>query len=108
MKTARVVLLMMLVLASTICYSQSAAAGTKKTLLADETWLAASGDKHFRIITCNDSIAHKVMSSFEKDMTRFTYNRKKDRHGDYWERSFYFLNEHYAKIIGYIKKLNVP
>ena len=66
----------------------------QKTLILDETWIVASGKSSFRIITSNDSVAHKFMAKFENSgMDRFTYVKKNDRKGDYWERSFYFKNE---------------
>lgn len=78
---------------------------TEKILVADETEVIASGKTSFRIITSNDSIAHKLMRRFENDgMTRFTYTPKKDRHGKYWERTFYFKNESWNIVADYINK----
>lgn len=76
---------------------------TEKVLVADETQIVASGKTGFRIITSNDSISHWLMRKFETDgMTKFTYVQKKDRHGSYWERSFYFKNESWNSVILFI------
>ena len=81
---------------------------TEKTLIADETWIVASGKSAFRVITSNDTIAYKVRSKFEQsgDITRFTYVQKTDRLGKYWERSFYFKNEKWNDIVLFINSLN--
>lgn len=74
-----------------------------RVLIAKETWYQPSGKSGaFRIITSNDSIAHKIMSKYGSVMTKFTYTQKKDRAGYYWERSFYFKKEHYDTIALYI------
>jgi len=83
---------------------------TEKTLIADETWIVASGKSAFRVITSNDNIAYKIRSTFEQsgDITRFTYVQKSDRKGKYWERSFYFKNKKWNDIVLFINKLNKP
>jgi len=79
---------------------------TEKTLVADETEIVASGKTGFRIITSNDTIAKLLMQKFENNgMTRFTYDKKKDRHGSYWQRSFYFKNESWNDVITYVNTL---
>jgi hypothetical protein len=76
---------------------------SERTLVADETEVVASGKTGFRIITCNDVIANKLMKQFENNgMTKFTYVQKKDRHGKYWERSLYFKNESWNDVAGFI------
>ena len=76
---------------------------TEKILVADETEVVASGKTGFRIITSNDTIAHKLMSKFETNgMTKFTYVQKSDRHGKYWERSFYFKNDSWNAVALFI------
>jgi len=64
-----------------------------------------SGEKRFRIITSHDSVAYWIRSKFERDWTieDMNYSQKKDRKGVYWERSFYFKNEDWDKVIGYLK-----
>lgn len=76
---------------------------SQKVLIADETEVVASGKTSFRIITSNDSIAHFIMRKFENNgMTKFTYTPKKDRHGRYWERTFYFKNEMWDEVANFI------
>lgn len=76
---------------------------TEKVLVADETEVIASGKTEFRIITSNDSISHYLMRKFENNgMTKFTYVQKSDRHGKYWERSFYFKNESWNAVVLFI------
>lgn len=81
---------------------------SEKTLIANETWIVASGKSAFRVITSNDTIAYKIRSKFEEsgDITRFTYVQKSDRKGRYWERSFYFKNEMWNSIVLFINNLN--
>lgn len=61
----------------------------QKALICNETWFSSSS-KTFRIITSDDKVAHFIMSKYENVMEKFTYTRKSDRKGYYWERSFYF------------------
>jgi hypothetical protein len=75
----------------------------KRVEIAKQTEIMASGEKKFRIITSNDSVAYWVRSKFEYDkITRMTYDRKKDRSGPYWERSFYFNNEDWNDVVVYL------
>ena len=75
----------------------------KKTLVADETWVVASGTGSFRFITSNDSVAKKIV--YLEGITRFTASQKVDRYGQYWERSFYFDNKYWNNVIKFIKSL---
>ena len=75
----------------------------KMVEIGKQTEVVASGEKKFRIITSNDSVAYWVRSKFEHDLiTRMTYDRKKDRNGAYWERSFYFNNEDWNSVVAYL------
>ena len=75
----------------------------KKVEIGRQTEVVASGEKRFRIITSNDSVAYWIRSKFEHELiTRMTYDRKKDRNGTYWERSFYFNNEDWDTIVLYL------
>jgi len=78
---------------------------TEETMVGKETYVVKSGEKSFRFITSNDSVAYWIRSRFEKDgtITKFTYIQKKDRYGVYWERSFYFKNEDWDRIVSYLK-----
>lgn len=74
-----------------------------KMLIADETEVVQSGKNSFRVVTCNDSIAFWVRSKYEYNgIHRITYTYKKHPKGDYWERSFYFNNEHWRDVTNYI------
>ncbi len=76
---------------------------TEKTLVADETWIVASGKSSFRVICSNDKISQMLMQKFEHDgMTKFVYTKKKDRGGQYWECTFYFKNESWNKVAEFI------
>lgn len=75
----------------------------KKVEICKNTEVVASGEKRFRIITSNDSVAYWIRSKFEYDLiTRITMDRKKDRHGMFWERSFYFDNEDWSVVVMYL------
>jgi hypothetical protein len=75
----------------------------QKELVADETWIVASGKSSFRVICSNDSISHWIRRKFENNgITKFTYVLKKDRKGQYWERSFYFKNEEWNMVVLFI------
>lgn len=78
---------------------------TEKTLIGEQTWVVKSGESRFRFITSHDSVAYWIRSKFEKDNTiqSFTYTQKKDRKGTYWERSFYFKNEEWDRVVEYLK-----
>lgn len=77
----------------------------EKTLVGKETWVVKSGESSFRFITANDSVAYWIRSRFEKDWTikSMSYVQKKDRHGTYWERSFYFKNEEWDNVVSYLE-----
>jgi hypothetical protein len=84
--------------------SQITAPPEKKTEIGKLTQIVKSGEKSFRIITSHDSVAYWVRSKFEHTLiTRITMDKKKDRSGDYWERSFYFKNESWDDVVNYIK-----
>ena len=88
----------------TLCLSSVAQTAAQKKLIEDETWIADSGKSSFRIITSNDSIAFYLRRKFENNgITKFTYVQKKDRHGYYWERSFYFRNEDRNRVLLFIR-----
>lgn len=74
-----------------------------KTLVADETWVVASGTASFRVICCNDSITKRVLT---QRFQRVTAARKQDRHGYYWEYSFYFLNSEWITMYRLFGSLN--
>jgi len=74
-----------------------------KVLVAKETWIIASGKTSFRIITSDDSVAHKLVRKFEGNgMTKASYIQKEDRLGYYWERSFYFKNDSWNMVTLFI------
>lgn len=89
---------------STLCMAQIKISSppSEKQLVANETWIVASGRGSFRVITSNDSIAHAFMGRVEQQMSKFTYIQKKDRHGYYWERCFYFKNEYWDSVVLFI------
>ena len=94
----------MLLIITVLCISVNAQVATQKKLIQDETWIVNSGKSSFRIITSNDSIAHYLRRKFEHNgITKFVYLQKKDRHGYYWERSFYFRNEDRDRVILFIQ-----
>jgi hypothetical protein len=75
----------------------------KKVEICKQTEVVASGEKKFRIFTSNDSVAYWIRSKFEHTViTRMTYDKKKDRSGPYWERSFYFNNEDWNDVVVYL------
>ncbi len=78
---------------------------TKKTLVLDETWVVASGEKRFRVITSNDSISHWFMQKFEGNaLKKYGADWIEDKRsgGFYWQRSFYFLNEDWNTIVAFV------
>lgn len=75
----------------------------EKVTIAERTTIVASGKNAFRVITSDDSIAHKMTKRFEKnECYRIVYDRKDDRYGSYWERSFYFKNENWNAVIIFV------
>lgn len=100
----RILFMALLLSLSVVAYTQKIdSPPVSKVLVADETWIIASGKTSFRIITSNDTISHRLMAKFENNgMDRFTYVKKSDRHGVYWERSFYFKNECWSMVTLFI------
>lgn len=102
-------LLIMLLSISLSCQGQTTKVSvtnppSEKVLIADETWIVASGKSGFRLIISNDFIAKQVLTKFEgKGITKFTYTQKKDRNGYYWERSYYFKNESWNLVTLFVK-----
>ena len=78
----------------------------QKTLVADETWVMASGQSAFRVITTNDSISQVFRKT--EGVTKVTAYKKEDRHGQYWEISYYFKDRSWNSIVAIIKELNKP
>ena len=77
-------------------------------LVADETWFVKSGKTGFRVITCNDSVSCWMIKKFANTgkANKVTHTVKKDRHGYYWERSFYFKDEEYNDVAIFLNSLN--
>ena len=99
----KVICMIFLMSISMICSSQRLMTPPlEKTLVADETWIVMSGKTSFRVITSNDTIAHRIMKRMENRMTKFTYVQKRDRMGNYWERSFYFKNDEWNYVVLFI------
>lgn len=71
-------------------------------LVADETWFVKSGATGFRIVSSNDTISKRMITKFSMVMTKMTHVAKRDRHGPYWERSFYFKNDEYNIVVLFI------
>lgn len=89
-------LLLLCICYSTVCVSQ--------TLVADETWYAASG-KNFKIICTNKMITDSLYKMSNK-CYRITQTVKKDRKGYYWEHVFYFKAEYYNDVAKLLKTFN--
>jgi hypothetical protein len=101
--TLLVILMVMMTACTDAQVGRVSSPPSQKELVADETWIVASGKSGFRLISSNDSISHWIRRKFEGDgITKFTYVLKKDRHGQYWERSFYFKNEDWNKVVLFI------
>lgn len=77
----------------------------EKTLVGKSTWVVKSGESKFRIITAHDSMAYWMRSKFEFSnlKPRIVIDPKECIHGRYFERSFYFKNDDWDEVIGYIK-----
>lgn len=97
----KIVLLCLMVLLLQVVVAQPP---QTKLLIAQETWVIASGASSFRVITASDSLSHWIMAKYEDSLiVRVSYVQKEDRKGKYWERSFYFKNEDYKEIITFIR-----
>jgi hypothetical protein len=98
------IILITLLFLSVYSYSQIP---EKRKLVADGTWIMASGKEMFRIITTNDSISNMIVRKFWIGyIHRYTNSKKKDRFGEYYERSFYFKNTSWNELVAFINKLN--
>lgn len=79
MKKNIFILILSLVLTAT-CYSQT----KDSVLIADETTLILNGSKTEAKIVCyNESVFRDLHKSHLHLFKRYTYSKKKDRHGEY-------------------------
>lgn len=69
---------------------------TEKKLIADETW-TQENKTSIAITTSNEKIRNIITTKY-KGFTRFTCALKKDRLGDYWNCTYYYPKEVFAKI----------
>lgn len=76
-----------------------------KTLVADETWIMASGKSSFRIICVNENLQSLIFTRWRKELTRYSGYPKTDKTGErYEEVSYYFKNEKYVDVMAFIKR----
>lgn len=98
-----IIILLTVILVFCACLSSNAQIPPTKTLVYPQTWVQPSGKGQFRIITNNDSIAHKI--TFVIGVIRYTAAQRQDRNGYYWERSFYFQNYNWNNVVRFIDSL---
>ncbi len=77
---------------------------SQKRLILDETWYSPSG-KNFKIITCNKQISDSLYT-ISMYCYRVSVLQRMDRHGQYWEYTFYFKQEYLNKVVELYKRLN--
>jgi hypothetical protein len=99
-----IIILLTIILVFCACLSTKAQIPRQKTLIYPETWIMASGNSQFRVITSNDSISRSVV--YLEGIIKFTYLQKEDRHGIYWERSYYFQNKSWNTVVKWVDSLS--
>lgn len=74
-------------------------------LINDETFYQCAGEKHFKIITCNETLRKMIEKRFSKIMLRSSVRIDKNEYGSFETYTFFFDRKDEQEVVKFLELL---